>query len=223
MTKNRLEAFSDGVFAVAITILALDLRVPSSDEVTAHHGLWRALLFHWPTYAAYATSFVVIGIIWISHNGVFRNIKSIDRALLFFNLFLLMFVVAIPFATALVADYLNKGHAGNVAVALYSAVMLAHAATWTGLWWWVSGHPALLADHVDPVLARKARWRFGMGTPVYAGAVVVSFVSAPLTLLGHFIVAIVYSFEQLRVERPGGAAGGSAEVAAEAGELLDSE
>jgi uncharacterized membrane protein len=223
MSKNRLEAFSDGVFAVAITILALDLRVPSSDELTAHHGLWGAILYHWPTYAAYVTSFFVIGIFWVSHNGVFRNIKSIDRALLFFNLLLLMFVVAVPFATALVAAYLNHGHAGNVAVALYSGVMLAQAATWTGLWWWVAGHPTLLADHVDPVLARKARLRFGMGTPIYAVAIAASFVSAPFTLLGHFVVAIIYSFEQLRVERPGVTAPGSAEMAAEEGELLDRE
>jgi hypothetical protein len=87
----------------------------------------------------------------------------------------------------------------------------------------VAGHPTLLADHVDPVLARKARLRFGMGTPIYAVAIAASFVSAPFTLLGHFMVAIIYSFEQLRVERPGVAPPGSAEMVAEEGELLESE
>lgn len=231
MSKHRLEAFSDGVFAVAITILALDLRVPSNSDLAAHHGMWGALLFNWPTYAAYGTSFFVIGIIWISHNGVFRNIGSLDRALLFLNLLLLMFVVAVPFATALVAEYLNKGHAGNVAVAVYSGIMLGHAATWSVLWWWAADHPALLAEHVDPELARKARLRFGMGTPIYAVAVVASFLSAPFTLLGHFVVAMIYSFEQLRVERPGtsmasasaSTASASGEMSAEESELLDRE
>jgi uncharacterized membrane protein len=228
MSKHRLEAFSDGVFAVAITILALDLRVPDALLLQRHHGLWGAIRFQWPTYAAYGTSFVVIGIIWISHNGVFRNIKVIDRAVLFFNLFLLMVVVAIPFGTATVAQYLREGHAGNVAVAIYSAIMLAHALVWMALWWWVSRHPALLADHVDPDLAGKALWRFGVGTPVYAAAVGFSFVSARFTLLGHFVIAIIYSFEQLRVERTDSgespsAVDGLLQVDAEEGQLLDSE
>jgi uncharacterized membrane protein len=159
---------------------------------------------------------------------VFRNIKVIDRAVLFCNLALLMVVVAIPFATAMVAEYLREGHAGNVAVAIYSAIMLAHALTWMALWWWVSRHPALLADHVDPDLARKALWRFGVGTPVYALAVLFSFVSARFTLLGHFIVAVIYSFEQLRVDRPGARSspdgvGESLQMDAEERELLDSE
>ncbi len=79
MSKHRLEAFSDGVFAVAITILALDLKVPASSDLARHHGLWAAVRYDWPTFAAYLTSFFVIGIIWISHNGVFRHIAVIDR------------------------------------------------------------------------------------------------------------------------------------------------
>jgi uncharacterized membrane protein len=200
VTKLRLEAFSDAVFAVAITILALDLKVPDSAALAAHHGLWGAIRFGWPTYAAYATSFVVIGIIWVSHNGVFRHIEAIDRGLLFCNLLLLMFIVAIPFTTALVAAELNDGHAGDVAVALYSGVMFAHAVGFSGLWWWAATHPALLASHVNPVRARKAVLRFGMGTPIYAAMIGISFVSPKLTLLLHFVLAIVYSFEQLNVE-----------------------
>ena len=202
MSKHRLEAFSDGVFAVAITILALDLKVPATSDLAHHHGLWSAVRYDWPTFAAYLTSFFVIGIIWISHNGVFRHIAVIDRGLLFFNLVLLLFVVAIPFTTSLVAAYLNERHAGHVAVALYSAVMFGHAAAWTGLWWWASRHPALLAAHVDPSLARAALPRFALGTPVYLLAIGLSFVNAKLTLLFHLVVAIIYSFEQLRLERP---------------------
>jgi uncharacterized membrane protein len=202
MSKHRLEAFSDGVFAVAITILALDLKVPARSDLAQHHGLWGAVRYDWPTFAAYLTSFFVIGIIWISHNGVFRHIAVIDRGLLFFNLLLLMFVVAIPFTTSLVSAYLNERNAGHVAVALYSAVMFGHAATWTALWWWASRHPVLLGQHVDPGLARAALPRFAVGTPVYAVAIGLSFLNAKLTLLFHFVVAIVYSFEQLRVDRP---------------------
>jgi uncharacterized membrane protein len=202
VSKHRLEAFSDGVFAVAITILALDLKVPGAADLARHHGLWGAVRYDWPTFAAYVTSFFVIGIIWITHNAVFRHIDVIDRGLLFLNLLLLMFVVAIPFTTSLVSEYLTAGNAGHFAVAVYSAVMFGHAATWTALWWWASRHPALLAPHVDPMLARAALPRFAMGAPVYALAIGLSFVNAELTLLFHFVVAIVYSFEQLRLDRP---------------------
>ncbi len=201
MNKKRLEAFSDGVFAVAITILALNLVVPK-DAADLSRGLWHDVESHWPPYAAYLVSFMIIGIIWVSHNSVFGHIAKLDRMLIFLNLLLLMVVVVIPFPTALVAEFLNKGQPAHVALALYSAVMLAQALVWSAIWWWAANHPKLLAEHVDPELARKAVLRFSAGAPIYVLAIGLSFVNADVALLFHFAVAIGYCFEQLRVERP---------------------
>src|SRR5690348_1442014 len=215
MRTQRLEAFTDGVLAVAITLLALDLKAPA--EADLKHGLWHGIAIHWPTYAAYAVSFLIIGIMWISHNSVMSCITRADRPLLFFNLLLLLFVVAVPPATSLVGDQLVlHGHSAHTALVVYSLLSVAHASAWSALWWWAASHPRLLADDVDPVLARQTVWRFGLGLPIYALAVGLAFVNAYAALGFQFVVAISYMFEQLRVRR-GGASG---ELAAEEGQLL---
>src|SRR2546430_11848523 len=102
---DRTEAFSDSVLAIAVTLLVLDLRVPVRD--TLHTSLATALTAQWPAYAAYVTSFLIIGIIWVNHHAVFELIGMADRTTLFLNLLLLMSVVAIPFTTALLSAYLT--------------------------------------------------------------------------------------------------------------------
>ena len=106
MDRSRLEAFSDGVFAVAITLLALNLTVAGP----GHGRLTHQLATHWPSFAAYVISFFMIGIIWVNHHALIRSITVVTRTLLFLNLLLLLFVVLIPFATATVAEYLNAPH-----------------------------------------------------------------------------------------------------------------
>ncbi len=99
MDRGRLEAFSDGVFAVAITLLALNLFVAGP----GHGPLLRQLADHWPSFVAYLISFFMIGVIWVNHHALVRNIAAVDRTLLFLNLALLLFVVLIPFATGTMA------------------------------------------------------------------------------------------------------------------------
>jgi uncharacterized membrane protein len=96
---GRVEAFSDGVLAVAITLLVLDLRLPRVEG-----SLWHALLVLWPAGAAYVTSFIVIGVMWANHHSLFDGIARVDRPLLFLNLLLLLVIVTVPFSTSLVAD-----------------------------------------------------------------------------------------------------------------------
>src|SRR6266566_22821 len=108
MATGRLEAFSDGVFAIAITLLVLDLAVPARNR-SEPGGLAAALGHQWPSYFAYLVSFLIIGIIWVNHHTVFDTVRLVDRPVLFANLALLLVVSALPFPTRLLAEYLTAG------------------------------------------------------------------------------------------------------------------
>jgi len=201
-STGRVEAFSDGVLAIAITLLVLDLRVPPRDG--GHASLAHQLAHEWPSYAAYVTSFLVIGIIWINHHAVFQLIGRVDRALLFVNLILLMFVAAIPFTTSLLAEYLTAGRDARVAAVVYSGVMLAMAIAFSVLYLWAALHPQLLRDGIDPAAVRASVPRFTAGTAIYLATVGVALLSAPLCLAVHFLLAMYYSFQQLAGGRRAG-------------------
>lgn len=198
---NRAEAFSDGVLAIAITLLVLDLRVPLGGT---GRSLANALAHEWPSYFAYVTSFLVIGIIWVNHHAVFRLIKQADRVLLFLNLLLLMCVVAIPFTTALLAAYLTSGGSdARTAAVVYSAVMLAMSGGFATLYGYITRHPVLLADDVDPVAVRGSLVRFSVvGTVAYVATIGVALISAPACLALHLLIALYYAVAQIR--GPGG-------------------
>ena len=195
---DRTETFSDGVLAIAATLLVLGLRVPARD--TLHTSLLTALTAQWPSYAAYVTSFLVIGIIWVNHHAVFELIGRVDRTTLFLNLLLLMSVVPIPFTTTLLSEYLTAG-IGNARTAaiVYSAVMLAMASGFAGLYSYVTRKPALLAEGVDTQAMRASIVRFSLvGIVLYLATLVVALFSAPLCLLAHLLIAVYYCFEQIR-------------------------
>jgi len=196
---GRTEAFSDGVLAIAITLLVLDLRVPLA-ETLHDDSLARALAHEWPAYAAYVTSFLVIGIIWVNHHGVFELVGKVDRVTLFLNLLLLMAVVAIPFTTALMSEYLRAEDSNaRTAALVYSFVMLAMSGAFASLYTHVARRPALLADGVDPAAVRGSIVRFSaIGLVLYLTTMVVALFSAPLCLAAHFLIALYYCFQQIR-------------------------
>ncbi|MFC4884932.1 TMEM175 family protein [Streptomyces beijiangensis] len=148
--SGRLEAFSDGVFAIAITLLILEIKVPE------HAGgeLWKALGEQWPSYAAYVVSFLVIGIMWLNHHQIFRFVARVDRTLMFLNLLLLMTVAALPWPAALLATYLREGSASHVAAAVYSGLMVVMALTFQAVWWHLTKTGHLFDDRVDALAAR---------------------------------------------------------------------
>ena len=192
MVSGRLEAFSDGVFAVAITLLALDLAVAGP----GHGSLAHQLANHWPSFVAYVVSFFVIGITWVNHHALVDTFVKVDRYLLFLNLVLLMFVVAIPFATSTVATYLRDGgNDAHIAAALYGSVLEGMAVSFGSIFVWSVRRDRRLVPLPEGAV-RTAVLRFGLGTIAYLVAIAVAFVSAPASLLVIALVAVYYIFEQ---------------------------
>jgi uncharacterized membrane protein len=121
MEKGRLEAFSDGVIAIAITLLVLNIHVPAPEGGHLAHRLGE----QWPSYAAYVVSFLTIGIIWINHHAMIRRLRAADHSLLVLNMLLLLSIGALPFTTALIAEYLRASSGQHLAAAIYAGSLLA--------------------------------------------------------------------------------------------------
>jgi uncharacterized membrane protein len=190
---SRIEAFSDGVFAIAITLLVLTLQVPN-----VHGGLWQALLDEWPQFAGYLTSFAIIGIMWVNHHSMFRTIVRSDRVLLFLNLLLLLWTALLPFPTNLIARYLGDGGTdAAVAEAVYSANLTLAAIAFSLIWIHAVRGGRLIASPLTPKAERQAIVRFSVGTLVYAATIGISFLSPGAALAIQFVVAAYYVFEQL--------------------------
>jgi TMEM175 potassium channel family protein len=210
MDRGRLEAFSDGVFAVAITLLALNLAVkgPGKGNGTLAYQLGH----QWAAYAAYLISFFTIGIIWVNHHTLVSNVVVVTRMLLFLNLVLLLFVVLIPVATATVADYLSEGgFDAKLAVALYGIVLTGMSAGFAGIAEWSLGEGRTRIP-VPPDRRWAARIRFMSGGLVYLLVVALAFLSPPAALGLSGLVAAYYVLERTP------ALGGAGDSAQESGQ-----
>jgi uncharacterized membrane protein len=189
VSRGRLEAFSDGVFAIAITLLVLEIPVPEVE----HGGLDDALLHQWPVYAAYVVSFATIGIIWINHHGVMGYVRRVDRGLLLLNLLLLMWVTLIPWPTNLLAEYMRANGADQRAAALvYALTMTLMGATFGMLWLYIVRREHL-ATRLPPGELRLRTRRFVIGTPIYALSIAMALVSAPACLAVNALLAVFYA------------------------------
>jgi uncharacterized membrane protein len=192
MTKNRLEAFSDGVFAVAITLLVLEIAIPGGDD------LWHKLGDEWPSFASFFVSFWVIGIIWVNHHGVIDHLKRADRGVLYLNLLVLMSVVLIPFATALMAEHLNSGEDEHVAAAVYAGSFVLMAVAFGGLWEYITRHREKLGVELTDDEVRRRSLAFQIGNPFYAIAVIVAFISPAAVLVIIGALAVYYMVSGMR-------------------------
>jgi TMEM175 potassium channel family protein len=191
MDRGRLEAFSDGVFAVAITLLALNLAVKGPGHGTLAHQLTE----QWPGYLAYLISFFTIGIIWVNHHALVSNVVRVSRTLLFLNLVLLLFVVLVPVATGTVADYLaHGGFDAKLAVALYGVVLVGMSVGFSSMLEWSLGEGRSRVP-VPPEKRWAARVRFMSGGLVYLLIVAIAFVNAVVSLGLSGLVAVYYIFE----------------------------
>ncbi|HEU5417925.1 MAG TPA: TMEM175 family protein [Streptosporangiaceae bacterium] len=200
MDSRRAEAFSDGVFAVAITLLVIDLLGVGSESPLT----WTALGESWPKYAAYVVSFLTIGIMWLNHHTMLANIRRVDRPTLVLNLLLLLGIVALPFPTALVAEHLTGDqHSAEVAVVVYGIWMIVISIFFASMWIYITVRSTALggspADR--PLAAAGSRvastLRFTGGLVGYAAGTLVALVEPVASLAIFAALAVYYLFEHL--------------------------
>lgn len=200
----RLEAFSDGVFAVAITLLALDLHVPDPATLPhgPHGGLVPVLLGQWPVYLAYGLSFLTILIMWINHHNLFRLIRRTDHLFLLLNGLLLLSVTTVPFATSLLATYLRQPDK-RAAQVVYGAVSLAMATAFNRMWAYASRDRRLLGPDADERMVRGVTQAYRFGPLIYSVTVVLALLSAEASLVLCILLALFFALPR-RVRRSGG-------------------
>lgn len=185
----RIEAFSDGIFAIAATLLVLDLKVPH--DAAGGPGLLRALAAQWPSYVAFVTSFAFIGIMWINHHRLFTLIRRSDNLLLVFNGLLLLGVTFVPFPTALLAEYTPR-EGGQIAAAVYSGTYTVLAIFFNLLWHHASRKNRLLDRNADPSMIEAITRGYRFGPVLYFVSFVLAFISVPASLAMNLALAIFF-------------------------------
>jgi uncharacterized membrane protein len=192
MPTGRLEAFSDGVFAIVVTLLVLDLHGPNDHQSIAH-----ALSSQGYTIAAYVVAFLVVGVLWMNHHAMFRVVAQADRRILFTNLVLLMLISATPFTASLFAEGLRRGgFDAKVGAAAFSTVFMVLGFTYSVLWIALT-RESVLEPGLDVRLARRGLLRFGAGNIVYVALIGLSFLAPLAVLILQGLVAVYYAFDQI--------------------------
>ncbi len=183
---SRLEAFSDGVFAIAATLLILEIGVD-----TSRRDVGTQLLHLWPSYLAYVTSFLTIGIIWINHHHTVSLLGRVDRTFLFINNLLLLTIAFLPFPTKLVGDYLQQPGEQS-AVLAYAATFVLMASMHQVWWQYARRGRRLIAEHARESALRGVDLAYAPGVPIYAVAFLVAFASPLASVVLTFAIAAFY-------------------------------
>jgi uncharacterized membrane protein len=202
MSVGRLEAFSDGVLAIVITLLILDVKVPAG--ATGHLG--GALAHQWPQYAAYLLSFSIVGIIWLNHHATVQLLARTDHPLQVLNLLLLLPVSVLPWPTAVLAEYVHEGTAGDqrIAVVLYGVTSTLMAVAFNVLWRYILRHPELQRPDVDRHAVAVRNRRYNLGLAVYPAATLLGLLNVTLFIALMLALAVMYLLPtpDVRGERP---------------------
>lgn len=188
----RLEAFSDGVFAIAITLLVLEIRVPSPEATEHGRFLPAAMRGLWPSYLGYAISFITLGIMWINHHSIFRYVRHSNRYFLFLNVVLLMLISFIPFPTGLLAEYLADPDGRTWATAFYGATLFVTALVFNGVWRYAVTGGRLLDANADRGSVGTINRRYLIGPFAYLFAFALAFVNVWASLAVHGVLALMF-------------------------------
>jgi uncharacterized membrane protein len=208
MNKTRVEAFSDGIFAIAITLLVLTIAQPGN---YAH--LERDLANAWPEFAAYVVSFAIIGIMWLNHHAVFTRLERVDRALIYLNFLLLMTIAFLPYPTGVFGEALRQGQGTRTAAVFYSATMAVNGYAWSALWLYASVRRRLLSPDFPEEQRTGATIAFTGGAIAYTVAVGIAYVSPYACLAFQAALAVYYALDPLsrRANRAGASSAGDQE------------
>jgi uncharacterized membrane protein len=188
METSRAEAFSDGVFAIAITLLILAVGI---EQAVSEGDLGQQLRDLWPAYIAYAVSFLTIGIMWVNHHAVFRQFGHVDRPLLLLNVLLLMLIAFVPFPTRVVAEHARSADDRQAAALLYGTTMTITAILFFCVWIYGSRH--LLRPDADRREVSGITRSYLPGAPIYATATLVAFVSSTASLIMFGAITLFYA------------------------------
>jgi uncharacterized membrane protein len=184
---GRVEAFSDGVFAIAVTLLILSVGI----DRAPHGDLGTYLVDLWPAYAAYAVSFLTIGIMWVNHHLLFDNFATVDRPMLLLNILLLMLIAFVPFPTHVVAEFARSEVDRRNAALLYGINLTTTAIVFFALWMY--GSRRLLRANADPRVVSGITRSYLPGAPLYATATLLAFVNATASLIMFGAIALFYA------------------------------
>ena len=199
MSKGRLEAFSDGVFAIAITLLILDVTAPAgSGEHLAH-----ALVQEWPAYLAYVTSFLTISVIWVNHHAMFSKVTYADRRLVFCNSVFLLVVAFIPFPTRLLAEYIRDSSGARTAAVFYGLTFILLSVIFNVTWRAISEGRRLIRDDVPQKDVRAITRSYRPGVLMYAAATAVAFLSPIASAFLYLAIPLFYALPARLVTRVG--------------------
>jgi uncharacterized membrane protein len=187
MNTNRLETFADGVFAIAATLLILNVDAQVSEDL---HDLGGRLLDIWPSYVAYAVTFFTIGIVWVNHHTVMSQIDRTDRIFLFLNIGFLMFVAFAPFPTRLIAEHI-RGEGARAATLTYGITLVLMAVLFNALWLYASLGARLLRGDHDPKVVRGITRSYALGPATYLAATLISIVTP---IVGVILFAAIAGF-----------------------------
>ena len=187
VSPGRLEAFSDGVIAIAITLLSLEIKLPDDGE-----SLLRALASLWPGYVGFVLSFLLVGQVWLNHHAIFTRVRSVDQWMLICNLFLLLDVAFLPFATSVLTRSLESGHDERTGAVFYGLVMVVGGLFFNALWRASIRDRSRLRPEVTQAEVRSMTRRFAMGPWLYALAALLGLVSAWLSVVTYVALIVFY-------------------------------
>ncbi len=193
LSPRRLEALVDGVFAIAITLLVIEISVPIV-ESTRSADLVDALLHQWPSYLSYAVTFFVVGAYWVNHHRMFFLLRGVDHTFLMLNIICLMAIAIIPFPNAVVAEYLTDSHLRGVAAAVYGLAMFALAVAFNAVWWYAYWK-GLFRKEVDRAKIRKVLRAYLVGPVVFGAGTLLSGWAPVPVLMVFLLLPMGYLFE----------------------------
>lgn len=189
LTAIRLEALGDGVFAIVLTLIALELKNPAVSLGASPGEVTKALLRLWPQMLCYVMAFVSVGTLWIAHRALFHFISRTDRVFLWINLSFFLFVTLIPFLTSVVLQLPRYA----MPVVLYGLNLIVSVMILFGMWRYASGRPHLVSASVSPEIRRAVGFRILIGPCVYAVALALAFLNAWISIVLYVLVPVAYS------------------------------